>query len=116
MQSFEIFLNQIYESLLLIDLSIDEQQQVKSFKDKVKYLRKEYQINSQHGVKLVSLYKARNCITHRKGLIGQLDIKNSTYLKVEWFGVKLFLKGDSGTIIDLPEEFPKDGIIVKKKV
>lgn len=43
---------------------------------------------------LVSLWGARNCLSHRRGIVGQADVRDAEHLEVKWMALDLFFKED----------------------
>lgn len=63
-------------------------------------------ITDHHGVKLdpqkvayvLSINKARNCLVHRGGIVGQKDVRSGGVLKVSWLTISLTLQTESGEV------------------
>ena len=73
-------------------------------KDKLKTLRAGYGVGVKEQTYLISINKARNCLTHRRGIVGIEDCTQGQQLIVSWRGLDFWAETPEGerTPIDLP--------------
>jgi hypothetical protein len=74
-------------------------------------LARDFAITSDHGTDIVSMRKARNCLTHRLGVVGPGDVWSDGYLTLQWHTIELYGWHPDGsefvTAVDsLPVAFP----------
>jgi len=81
--------------------------------NKLNILSQNYGVTPAHTSHLVSLGKARNCLTHRRGIVGPEDVGAGTSLRVTWLGADMFVEEPNGNRIpfehDTPPIFLPDG-------
>jgi hypothetical protein len=122
---FSIFLDQIYYVCLLYgchkkkytqDL-IDSLEKQKSifhkinFVEKLKELKIKFEVAPLKNDFILSIQSTRNCLTHRDGTLGSVDLKSNSEFIVMWTGFHIYGKNDSGDEIDL-NTIPPDGIVL----
>ncbi|MEX2490500.1 MAG: hypothetical protein WD425_01940 [Nitrospirales bacterium] len=85
-------------------------------KVKLDLLREKHNLHLQSTPYLESLAYARNCITHRHGIVAETDLKNgASELTIEWKGMDVFVSTPDGEEITIipsggrEEIFLKDG-------
>lgn len=66
--------------------------------DKLQTLKKDYCINLDHDTveQVLSINAARNCLVHRKGVVGKRDVDADGRLAVKWRSFHFFLKNEDG--------------------
>lgn len=76
--------------------------------DKSLLLKKEFGITAEKSQYIQSINKARACLTHRRGIVGQKDINDNNGLALRWTGIDLYLHPEGEEIIklDLPLKEP----------
>jgi hypothetical protein len=118
-ESFSIFLDQVYDSSQVIAANkgnrapseaVKKYKQFsgKGVKEKLAILETEFSILTPHADHISSIYLARNCLTHRLGRVEGRDCNEGTELVVKWFGLDIIAataNGDSA-ILDLPLQQP----------
>lgn len=116
LETFAVFLDRIHEAALLISTLMDKgdmtalsPKQVsfnrEGFPSKLKILRSKYAIGPKHPDYLVSINKARNCLSHRRGIVGQEDVDQTEKLRVAWLGMDVYAQTPSGerhSLLDVP--------------
>lgn len=67
------------------------------FPDKLDHLREKHGIHLNSGMSkhVLSINSARNCLVHRKGIVGETDIENGCLL-VSWRRAKLVITNEDG--------------------
>ena len=125
-ETFSVFLERIYGAALLIHVSKDKVDMAalaamrdsfnhKGFPDKLNILRSKFSVGPKHADYIVSINKARNCLTHRRGIVGKEDVDTSGKLRVAWPGMDVFVKTPSGerrSLMEIPpggEVLPEGG-------
>jgi len=117
-ETFSVFLDRIYEAALLIHVSKDKVDMAalgakrhwfnwKGFPNKLDILRSKFSVGPKHADDIVSINKARNCLTHRRGIVRQEDVDTSGRLRVAWLGLDVSAKTPSGghhSVMELPAE------------
>ncbi|MDP2604181.1 MAG: hypothetical protein Q8S00_16545 [Deltaproteobacteria bacterium] len=122
-ETYSVFLDALNEACLLIRGRVDgatlpslaEKQQTfkqQGFPNKLNTLRTNYAVGPKHADYVVSLNKARNCLTHRHGIVGKEDVDSDDKLKVSWLGMDMFVETPTGERQSLMD-IPVDGLLVK---
>lgn len=123
-ETFSVFLTAIFKSCLLASMHKkkikinDPGKRLKSFKwkgveEQLKMLRAQFGVGTTKEIYFKSINQARNCITHRQGIVGQEDLRNDNSLKMRWWALDLFIETPSGQVISVALPFPKEGIFLK---
>ena len=122
-ESFNIYLTGIFRSAALIynytnDSAKISLEKVNKFErigigKQLKKLRAKFGISTQKDAYLISISKARNCITHRKGIVKEQDSIRDGKLDIKWLGTQSHIKTNSGEIIHFDSSFPAEGILIK---
>lgn len=113
-ESFSVFLDAVHKALLVVGVrsgEIDPKSVRKKHKtfsnsglsEKLKVLDSEFGFDISNSHFLVSVNKARACITHRRGIVGARDCDDDSCLSVRWIGPKFLVIGDSGKQTPLKE-------------
>lgn len=108
-EGMEDFLNTLYEIIVSADLHFNgghKKKAEKALKDfehlgvwvKLKILEKRHGFMTGMGHYYESLTQARNCLTHRNGIVGEKDTKKKGYLELEWLGVDARIEETDGTV------------------
>jgi hypothetical protein len=112
---YSIFLDQIYYVCLLYSshgnkytneliASFERNKKLfhkKNFSDKLKELNNQFQISPFKSDCLLSLQATRNCLTHRDGIVGAIDLKSNKEFVASWTGFHIYGVDPSGNEIDL---------------
>lgn len=85
----------------------------KGIEGKLKFLRENFSISTNREKYLISINKARNCITHRQDKVGHEDIKGDDTFRIEWLGFDCYAETPKGEIHSLMPPYPKKGIILE---
>ena len=119
-ETFSVFLERLHEACLLIENHVKPvalnnlaKQQATFGKnglpDKITVLKKKFSVGPTHPAQLLTLNKARNCLTHRRGIVERIDCNLIDALKVNWLGADIFAQTQSG------EKHPlKKGLVLKE--
>jgi hypothetical protein len=113
-ETFGIFLDKLHHGCFLLrDTKLNGgaspqavQTAVKKFhlagiRAKLATLKDEFQIEPSNLDSLFSINKARRCLTHRGGIVGQLDTGEDEKLHLKWRGMEMFVKTPDGEEITL---------------
>lgn len=89
--------------------------------NKINVLAQSFGVRPTHPQHLVSLSKARNCLAHRRGVVGSRDIGQDGRLKVSWLGADMFIEEPDGHRIPfdqdtLPIYLPNGGTVCMQMV
>lgn len=79
--------------------------------EKLRVLRRNWKIATSNEAYFHSIKQARNCVTHRGGVVGKRDIGTDQTLRLKWWRIRLFLKGESGKETDIDPPFPPGGFV-----
>ncbi|MDF1855925.1 hypothetical protein [Pseudooceanicola sp.] len=122
-ESFALFLDELHRACSVIHAvkgngSMEEvsEKQSKFAKEglpnKLNILEQRFGVTSAHSGNLSLINRARNCLTHRKGLVGLEDIRDQPKFTVAWRGLDLFVEEPDGTKSDLGE-IPEGGLLLE---
>ena len=120
-EAFSKYLDELHKACLLIAKGKWEQQrnfELQGFPNKLNLLQAGFSVGPKHAEYLKSLNRARNCLTHRRGLVGQEDLTDGGPLSVLWLGMDIFVEtpnGEKHMLNTIPEGgvFLPDGGSVK---
>lgn len=76
----------------------------KGLPEKLTMLKDNFGVEPKNGAQLLSLSAARNCLTHRRGIVGAEDLKEGAVsLEIAWLGADFFVEEPNGkrTIFDV---------------
>lgn len=79
------------------------------FPDKLETLRNRFSVSTMHERGLVSLNAARNCLTHRRGIVSLEDANHGAELRLSWRALEIYFIPAQGEPI-LNCDFPKSGV------
>lgn len=125
-EGFESFLMKIHLIPLTINLKkgresrIEAKKERKNFtymglKDKLCLLREKHNLSLQSTPYLESLAYARNCFTHRHGIVAEADLKNgANELAIEWKGMEVFVSTHEGKEIPIIPSGGRESIFLKE--
>jgi hypothetical protein len=68
---------------------------------KLSHLRNEFDVGIPNSEYLTTISHARNCLTHRLGIVGSEDCGNDDKLVVKWIGIDIYAESSDGTITPL---------------
>lgn len=102
---FDAFLDEIFLAALMIeqgseqrfrnDLNVKLAEKDKRFEyngteGKLRDLQSRFGISAAYAAEMISIRQARNCLTHRLGIVGPKDIGDSTTLSIIWRTSQIF--------------------------
>lgn len=122
-EAFVLFLDELHHACSIVaagrdntsfDQVIEKQRKFaqEGVPNKLNILNQRYDITSENSANILKVYKARNCLAHRNGRIGQEDIRDDTQFIVAWRGMDLFIEEPDGTRSNL-SEIPEGGLLLK---
>ncbi len=112
-ETFSVFLDEIHLVCLYIaansnQIPIDELKKRSSKYRRLNFINKLERLNNDFGIVLVqhpdcflSINQARNCLTHRRGVVGNEDCFQAKELAVRWKGIDIIAETPSGEKISL---------------
>lgn len=112
-ENFHVFLDRLHDGCLLFKVTKvggSSPQEVQAAGEKFYYvglsaklatLKDQFQVESKNLDYLLSINKARNCLTHRRGIVGKPDVGEDGKLHLTWRGLEAFVKTPSGEEITL---------------
>lgn len=121
-ESFDLFLEKLHHSCLLIGTAkgcVEEDEANRWGKklhyggvdDKLKLLRKRFGVTTEKEAYFQAITQARNCVTHRRSVVGAKDADDNGELHLKWWRIgRMFIKRDSGREIEIAPPFPEGGI------
>ena len=123
-ETFSVFLCSIYKVCLLTWIHKNRGQikspekSLKSFEWKgvekqLKSLRHKFSVETPKESYIRTINQIRNCLTHRRGIVGNEDLKGNRSLKTIWWSLDPFIEIPSGEIISMAPPYPKEGIFLK---
>ena len=128
METFALFLDKIHEACLLMAISkgqieghdaqeFDRSFRRKGIKDKLPALRNRFAVTCEHPDELISINQARNCLTHRSGVVRADDFNDGDRLSVGWHALEISVADPEGekVVLGVPLSKPvpvKKGAIV----
>lgn len=124
-ETFSVFLDSIHNVYCLIDIkkkriSKNDYQKIQSsfnwkgLAKKLGHFEEKYSVNSSYKKHLISINNTRNCLSHRRGIVGSEDLGEYEQFKVSWMGLDIFIETNDGKIISLEPPIPDGGIFVEK--
>jgi hypothetical protein len=119
-ETFSVFLERLHEACFVIEHHVKPvalnnlaKQQATFGKyglpDKITVLKRKFSVGPTHPAQLLTLNKARNCLTHRRGIVERIDCNLIDALKVNWLGADIFAQTPSGEKHQL-----KKGLVLKE--
>ena len=98
-ETFSKYIDALHQTCLVISNGTEEQQKTfeqQGFPNKLNLLDTRFSVGPKHIDYLKSLNKARNCLTHRRGIVGQEDFTVGNSLSVLWLGMDLYVETPAG--------------------
>lgn len=123
-ETFAIFLDGVHRSCLIMathQKEIPPEEATKSgpafewkgIEEKLAKLKTCFGVETQKEKYLVSINRVRNCFTHRRGLVGRPDVGAEDCLRLQWWGMEMFIQTPNNDVIPIPASFPEEGIYLK---
>lgn len=122
-EHYAVFLDHIHHSALVITtrnagvLTPKAQKQHSSFQymgleKKIEKLETEFGIASHKAKYLPSIAKARNCVAHRRGIVGESDVDAAHELTLEWWTMEVIAVTPAGEEVNLTS-IPAGGVLLQ---
>ena len=122
-ETFSVYLCAIFKACLLASINKkkmlieDPDKQLKSFEWKgvekqLKTLRDRFNVKTSKEIYFKTINQVRNCITHRRGIVGVEDLGDKNCLRICWWALEPFIATPSGEIPINPQ-IPEGGIYLK---
>ena len=126
--TFDVFLGQVYAAALTVEawsaaragLDVDSgsmQRRAQAFsrlgtEKRLARLDRDFEITGEYTADVNSMRRARNCLTHRLGVVGPEDVGRDGFLALHWHTLELFGINKDGSefvpsLDDLPIKFPE---------
>ncbi|OPY65908.1 MAG: hypothetical protein A4E63_02767 [Syntrophorhabdus sp. PtaU1.Bin050] len=123
-EGFGLFLDEIHRSCLLMAthkklMTTDEANTYgptfkrKGVEGKLSALRTRFSVLSDKEKYFESINQARNCITHRRGIVGSEDLKGRERFCLTWLGFDIYAETPTGERHSLTPPLPKEGLPLK---
>ncbi|WP_293575818.1 hypothetical protein [Phaeobacter sp.] len=80
--------------------------------NKFNILDQRFGVKSAFKEYLLLVNQARNCLTHRRGIVGPEDVKDQSQFTLKWRGLDIFAEEPDGNKIDLTE-IPEGGVLLE---
>lgn len=123
-ETFSVYLCRIYKVCLksalhkkaiVVEKPHDK---IKSFEWKgvekqLKNLRQLFAVETSKEKYIKSINQARNCITHRRGIVGVEDLSGDSNLKITWWALDFNIETPNGEKISFNPPYSKEGIFLK---
>lgn len=121
-ETFATYLDALHRACLVVQTvqakapiaEIEEKQTTfaaEGLPNKLNILRQRFSVEPKHSRYIVSIARARNCLAHRRGIVGVEDLREDKELQVMWLGMDLFVETPTGEKHYL-NETPKEGILL----
>lgn len=81
------------------------------FPNKLNVLSQRFSVAPTNSHYLLSLSRVRNCLTHRRGIIGDEDLRGEAEFSAKWLGLDVFIEEPDGTRHPL-NETPPEGLFL----
>jgi hypothetical protein len=108
-ESFSLYLIELYQTSVSSSKASDapmtaERFERRGLEDQLSAFANHFDVDEQWTTRLVAFNRARNCLAHRQGLVGDRDVTEGKYLVVRWLKADVSLtpgNGDSGPMAEL---------------
>ena len=123
-ESFAIFLDKIHIACLMMAVSknVYSPEEAKRFEvaferkgieQKLLTLGNRFEIGTEKETYLISINRARNCITHRNGHVGPEDAGDDGVFRLKWWALDVYVETSTGEIHSLTPPYPEEGLFLK---
>jgi len=124
-EGFGIFLDEVHRSCLLMATSKKTMTprdadaygpafEKKGVEAKLKTLRTRFGVSSEKREQYFeSINQARNCISHRRGVVGLEDLRGKERFCLTWLGFDIYAETPTGERYSLSPPLPKEGVFLK---
>jgi hypothetical protein len=94
------------------------EKKIKSFdwtgvEKQLEILRNSFSVQTSKEKYFKSINQARNCIAHRRGIVGGDDLRGDSQLKIAWWALDTHIETSNGDKILFNPPYPKEGIYIK---
>jgi hypothetical protein len=124
-ESFGLFLDKVHTACLFMathkkQMSGDDAEKFgpaferKGVEDKLSTLRNRFGVTSDKEKYFNSINQARNCITHRKGIVGHEDLRGEKTFRLIWWGFDIYAETSSGEKHSLMPPIPEKGLLLEE--
>lgn len=79
------------------------------FPDKFDILRRQFSVTTQHEDGWLSVNAVRNCLTHRRGVVGREDFNEGDHLQLRWRALEIYFIPAEGAPV-LNHDIPPGGL------
>ena len=79
------------------------------FQDKFHILRRQFNVTTQHENGWLSVNAARNCLTHRRGVVGCDDVNEGGHLRLRWRALEIYFIPAGGAPV-FNRDIPPSGL------
>jgi hypothetical protein len=121
-ETFCVFLDGIYAACLVMSANKapmtvkDYEKRVKRFRylgldRKISELKAGFDVATSKSEHIVTIGRARNCLTHRLGIVGDDDCSDGEELMVSWVGLDVYAEDPSGKTTPL-HPMPPGGVLL----
>ena len=122
-ETFKVFLDSLHHACFLMASSkgqfteeaelFDRRFPKEGLPNKLTLLNDRFRVNPKYPEYLQTINKARNCLTHRRGIVGLEDCNDDNDLKINWLGIDVFIEEPNGnkTFIN---EIPEGGLLLSE--
>lgn len=86
----------------------------KGLVEKLELLDEMYSVKADRSEMLISINRARHCLTHRRGIVGPEDCQKNNELEVRWLGIEFYAETPSG--VKIPTGIPPKHIYALEEV
>lgn len=102
----------ISEKTSLTDIQdIHRKYRDEGFPNKLNVLSQRFSVAPTNGPYLLSLSRVRNCLTHRRGIVGDEDLRGEAEFSAKWLGLDVFIEEPDGTRHPF-NETPPEGLFL----
>jgi len=123
-ESFGLFLDKVHTACLLMashkmQISGDDAEKFgpaferKGVEDKLGTLKIRFGVSSDKAKYFSGINQARNCITHRRGIVGSEDLRGEETFRLIWWGFDIYAETPSGEKHSLKPPMPVEGLVLK---
>jgi hypothetical protein len=109
-EAFSLFIDAIHQACMFIAVenpipadfdSASRQTRFskKGLEERLDILERKFGVEPKHRDQVVSINRARNCLSHRWGTVGDDDVDDQSVLKISWLGLDMVLREPNGNEI-----------------
>ena len=125
-ESYAVFLDHVHRSCLLMATSKGRVKPVdaeswgpaferKGLDQKLSLLRRRFNITTERETYFTGIKQARNCISHRGGVVGIEDVDEAdSILRLQWWRMEVLAQMESGREKSLMPPVPRGGVLFEE--